>query len=256
MNPSYLLERVISGGQTGIDQLGLEVAHALGIPTGGVAPKGYLTEDGPDERLRAYGLIENPKTDYPARTRANLIQSDGTLVFGEVVGGTKLTVDACAELNKPCLVNPTAEWIQRWLLQNRIRVLNVAGTRNSQLAKDKREEYRAVLMEGLNFFRRLSLLFHPDPHLGGLRGDPYLWADLTILADTLMLPATEEELTDLLRVLIRNLLGQDLVPGQYIFVPRYSFGGMSSGHIDADSWLKGILPLLRKRFRAMIKPKN
>ena len=55
--PFYQLERVISGGQTGIDQLGLEVARSLGTPTGGVAPKGYLTESGPNSSLREwYGL--------------------------------------------------------------------------------------------------------------------------------------------------------------------------------------------------------
>ncbi|SFF23216.1 YpsA SLOG family protein [Spirosoma endophyticum] len=37
-------ERIISGGQTGIDQLGLEVARSLGIPTGGLAPRMLIVE--------------------------------------------------------------------------------------------------------------------------------------------------------------------------------------------------------------------
>ncbi|WP_374755987.1 YpsA SLOG family protein [Fibrisoma montanum] len=32
----------MSGGQTGIDQMALEVARSLGVPTGGMAPKGCL----------------------------------------------------------------------------------------------------------------------------------------------------------------------------------------------------------------------
>ena len=42
-----MLERVISGGQTGADQAGWRAARAFGIPTGGAMPKGFLTEDGP-----------------------------------------------------------------------------------------------------------------------------------------------------------------------------------------------------------------
>ena len=33
------LHQIISGGQTGVDQLGLEVAKQLGIPTGALPPK-------------------------------------------------------------------------------------------------------------------------------------------------------------------------------------------------------------------------
>ena len=52
-------EKIISGGQTGADMGALLAARELGIPTGGVAPKGWLTENGPQEELlRNFGLIE------------------------------------------------------------------------------------------------------------------------------------------------------------------------------------------------------
>jgi hypothetical protein len=38
-----MIERVISGGQTGADQAGWRAARAAGIPTGGFMPKGFLT---------------------------------------------------------------------------------------------------------------------------------------------------------------------------------------------------------------------
>lgn len=38
---------IVSGGQTGADQAGLDAAINLGIPYGGWIPKGRLTEDGP-----------------------------------------------------------------------------------------------------------------------------------------------------------------------------------------------------------------
>ena len=54
-----LLEKVISGGQKGADKAGIEAAWFYGIPTGGVAPAGFMTANGPDLSLRdQYGLIE------------------------------------------------------------------------------------------------------------------------------------------------------------------------------------------------------
>jgi hypothetical protein len=39
------IKKIISGGQTGADQAGLDVAIEHGIPHGGAIPKGRLTED-------------------------------------------------------------------------------------------------------------------------------------------------------------------------------------------------------------------
>jgi hypothetical protein len=50
------LLKIISGGQTSIDRMGLEVARELGLSTGGTAAKGYLTEKGADPSLAAIGL--------------------------------------------------------------------------------------------------------------------------------------------------------------------------------------------------------
>ena len=79
-----MIERVISGGQTGADQAGLAVAKRLGIPTGGCMPKGWLTEAGPRPDLGAtYGLEEAETAAYPERTERNVLASDGTVVFGD-----------------------------------------------------------------------------------------------------------------------------------------------------------------------------
>lgn len=148
MNP---LQRIISGGQTGIDQLGLEVARSLGIPTGGIAPKGYMTENGPDERLRdVFGLTEHTSASYPPRTRANVQQSDGTLILGILSGGTKLTLDICQKEGKPYLVNPTADELRVWLIDHKIKVLNVAGSRGSNLSAEQIDEYQKLLIDGLS----------------------------------------------------------------------------------------------------------
>ena len=51
-----MIGKIISGGQTGVDQAALRAAKACGIPTGGWAPKGWRTEDGPAPWLADLGL--------------------------------------------------------------------------------------------------------------------------------------------------------------------------------------------------------
>lgn len=55
--------KIISGGQTGIDRLGLEVGKELGLETGGTTTPGYYTENGRDESLKDFGVTEiSPET--------------------------------------------------------------------------------------------------------------------------------------------------------------------------------------------------
>src|SRR5437867_5978377 len=100
---SLLLRKIISGGQTGADMGALVSARELRIESGGVAPKGWLTEIGPQEALlRSFGLLECEEDGYPARTRRNVNDSDGTLVIGTYrSGGTRLTVETAAQFHKP-----------------------------------------------------------------------------------------------------------------------------------------------------------
>jgi hypothetical protein len=67
-----LTERIISGGQIGVDRAALDVAIGLGIPCGGWCPKGRRAEDGADSGLLppAGGLFER----VPAADSAEPIQ--------------------------------------------------------------------------------------------------------------------------------------------------------------------------------------
>lgn len=129
-------EKIISGGQTEADQGGLEAAKELGIQTGGTAPFGWKTETGPNPKLLrdTYNLISNLSPNYPSRTRANVFNSDGTVIFGNVdEPGSRLTLNLCLRVGKLCIVNPTVESFQEWLECNlQIKVLNVAGNRESK----------------------------------------------------------------------------------------------------------------------------
>jgi len=133
--PSVL--KVVSGGQTGVDRAALDAARAAGLPCGGWCPKGRLAEDGPIDS--AYPLVETPSADYAQRTEWNVRDSDGTLVVarGRPKGGTALTVNLARRHGKPLLVvdlsqNPSPEEVSRWIEAGGIRVLNVAGPRESQ----------------------------------------------------------------------------------------------------------------------------
>ncbi len=96
------LQKIISGGQTGADQGGLEAAEALGIPTGGFIPKGFRTADGPRPDLaERFGLVEHSAWGYPPRTRSNVFISNMTICFGNIHSpGSKLTRRYCNELGK------------------------------------------------------------------------------------------------------------------------------------------------------------
>ena len=89
-----------------------------------------------------YPLTETKTEQYVARTRQNVIDSDGTLViyFGTLEGGTARTIEFCKELKKPCLqldgshYNPqqAADRVMQYVAEHHIHTLNVAGPRASK----------------------------------------------------------------------------------------------------------------------------
>lgn len=141
--------RIVSGGQTGIDRMGLEVAKELGLKTGGYAPKGWKTEKGSDPSLADFGLNEHHSDEYNPRTELNVMLSAGTLIFGdEKSPGSKSTLKFISKHKKPHLVNPTVEQIKEFIKTKDI--INVAGNRGSKLTPEQLEQYRTTLKEGLS----------------------------------------------------------------------------------------------------------
>lgn len=153
---SYILSRLISGGQTGVDRAALDVALELGIPAGGWCPAGRRSARGPIPAR--YPLIETGTPAYPQRTRLNIRDSDATLVItrGMPTGGTRLTIDLAERLKRPCLVidlsaqrmSAAQITVLEWLQHLKPKVLNVAGPRASEspgLGRSVRTLLRAVL---------------------------------------------------------------------------------------------------------------
>ncbi len=143
--PVPLIE-VRSGGQTGVDRGALEAVLALpesaGIGAGGWCPRGRLAEDGVlDAR---FPLVETPAAEPAQRTEWNIRDADATLILhrGELAGGTALTAQVASRLGRPLLqidlnqtdlnALATVDEIRAWLRNQGVRVLNVAGPRESQ----------------------------------------------------------------------------------------------------------------------------
>lgn len=153
-NATSRVTKIISGGQTGVDTIGLQVAKKLGIETGGTAPKGFLREKGIDtEDISSYGLTEISDTEqadytkrkgksdpYTGRTELNVRNSDGTVYFSTNAdsAGRIATERSAREWNKPFLLNPTAEQLREWINTYNIKTLNIAGNRGSKLPANNR----------------------------------------------------------------------------------------------------------------------
>jgi len=133
------ITKIISGGQTGADRAGLDVALAHHVPHGGWCPKGRKSEDGPIDSK--YDLTETPSANYLQRTEWNVRDSDGTIVFTmaeEITGGSLRTIEFARKHNKPCLHVSKADSKQpesnltEFIKQHGIKLLNIAGSRESK----------------------------------------------------------------------------------------------------------------------------
>lgn len=136
-----MLTKIVSGGQTGVDRAALDVAIKLGIPHGGWCPKGRLAELNTTIPEK-YKLKETRTSEFSERTKLNIIDSDGSLILVptmpiKITDGTILTIQNVKQKNKPYLIiNLSEKYLHEdflgWIKKNNIKVLNVAGPRESQ----------------------------------------------------------------------------------------------------------------------------
>lgn len=167
---TYSIVKLISGGQTGVDQAALNAAYSLGITTGGWAATNFQTCKGRAYFLQTkFDLQEIPgkmslSEAYVARSKKNVDDSDGTLCFSLIRSlGTCLTIGYCLTKKwksvddyqietkyKPCLViqnltDPSnTERIRKFLADNNIKTLNVAGHRD-EVVKGMSESIKTIL---------------------------------------------------------------------------------------------------------------
>jgi hypothetical protein len=132
-------ERIVSGGQTGVDRAALDVARDLGLARGGWCPAGRAAEDGPIPP--EHPLRETPSADPAERTAWNVRDSDATLILarGELAGGSALSAREAQARKRPLRVvrldvgDPgVLDQTRAWLARYTPPVLNVAGPRESE----------------------------------------------------------------------------------------------------------------------------
>lgn len=244
---NHPVTKIISGGQTGVDVAGLDVGLEIGIPTGGTAAAGFQQSTEGNKKIfnlelaTKYGLKEGAFTEkqgkfgpykdpYYQRTIDNAQEADGTIWFGNPNSpGGKLTLGSIAQKGKPApLINPkTPEQILKWLNENNIQTLNIAGNREhtnpgiyetaknllkaalssripqegQSLSKMSTEEYKSKLREQ---FKRSDLPFLQAFYSLGLQsselllGDkfPYFRSDFRYIMDVFRDMTYRGELSD------------------------------------------------------------
>ena len=132
--------KIVSGGQTGVDQGGLAAALDCGTPCGGWCPEGRQSECGAIPEI--YPVCELRGAGYSDRTLRNVRDSDGTAIifFDTLEGGTQLTTTYCIQESKPyvlidasvIILADAGALITNFIAAHQIRVLNVAGPRASK----------------------------------------------------------------------------------------------------------------------------
>lgn len=154
-------QKIISGGQTGVDRGILDAALASGFSCGGWCPSGRMAEDG--RICDKYPLTELKNGSYADRTIRNVVESEGTLIITgrNPEGGTLLTIMIAEELKKPLLIiSPlseeefpeTVQLIINWINEYHIGVLNCAGPRASEWEAG----YKTAWIVGNALFSRMK----------------------------------------------------------------------------------------------------
>lgn len=137
-----MLKKIVSGGQTGADQAGLVIGKRFGLETGGWIPKGFKTSEGPrPEFAQLYKLQEHISSDYAPRTELNVKESCGTVRLAGCFDskGEICTLKYIKKYKKPFIDidltdKPSSKVFLDWIVENQIKVLNVAGNSENTFA--------------------------------------------------------------------------------------------------------------------------
>lgn len=179
------LRRVISGGQTGADQGGLLAAWRAGLETGGTAPLHWYTERGKQPLLECLGL--KAEGDYRHRTTKNVRESDATILLSRTLdsAGSRLTRNQAASQRRPFyehdisetdrgyvarqlghitdvgfrdLIIPISSALHRFIVDNHVATLNVAGNRDDGGSTSTTYAVCAILTETFRLLHADDLL--------------------------------------------------------------------------------------------------
>jgi hypothetical protein len=95
----------------------------------------------------------------------------------------------------------------------------------------------------------VACLMSPKPQQWGLRGDPYLWEDMSNHLAFTKMPELMEDLISIIETAFLKITGHPINLENSFYVEKYSHGGMSSGHIEPKFWKNTIIPLFIDRYQ-------
>ncbi len=153
---SRQINKIVSGGQTGVDRAAFDFALENEIEIGGFVPKNRRAEDGRiSEKYK--NLVETETKNPAERTELNVKMADATLILshGELTGGSRLTKEFAEKHQKPVLhldfsvltIAQATERTRQWIVAADYKNLNIAGPRVSEDAK--------IYEKAKDFFREL-----------------------------------------------------------------------------------------------------
>lgn len=124
------------GGQKGIDDFHMfAIEKDAAVKGGAIIDSVSTSQEIGKQRARKFGLKED-KGDYKSRTFRNAKETDATVYYGmtdgkgtPTSGGGKDTLAGAKAANKPIIVNPTESELTEFLIKNKVKKLNVSGSR-------------------------------------------------------------------------------------------------------------------------------
>ena len=135
-----MIKKIISGGQTGAERAAIDVAIRFMIPH-----NGWIMRDREAELgclADHYDLKELTTSNYSACVEWNVSDSDGTVIFthGSLIGRSKLIQKFAKNHKKPFLhidlnripAYNAVFFLRRWMDENKVKALNVTGSRTSK----------------------------------------------------------------------------------------------------------------------------
>jgi len=142
-----MIQKIISGGQPGVEIAALDAAIKLEIPHAGWAYKGRKTDDGVlPEQYNVKG-IDNPS--YFERLDKNIIDCEGVVIltYGQLLIGLRGVRELAEKRRKPCLhlelrdctTNHAISSIRKWMDNHEIEVVYFTGPKpvgNSKVYRD------------------------------------------------------------------------------------------------------------------------
>ncbi len=169
-----MIQKIISGGESGVEQAASDIAAKLDIPGGGWISSWQKQELG--AKADKYRLKEMPNITHSRIAEHNVRDAEGVLIIakGELSGNSALYRRIARQFNIPCRyidLNNTSysqavEEISSWISEFKIRILYITGLKESEdvtiydAAYDILETVFIMLMAAAPPQGELSSFFH------------------------------------------------------------------------------------------------